>query len=223
MLLKMGLFPLFLFQIIVSASKCSWLLYVDFIACNPNQAKIPTKLPSQMGSPSVIFALVPVWREMSSAKIWALVAISSTLLLCLFLIHSGQALQISPVILVSWDQRGHPGKHPATLGEVDAHFGIFFPHWRSCRPSRALSVWPCACLGEGWCCQSIVLQITLLTWSFLVSVVQGVVSPHPCVLAFSQSCLVYGHLLVGLLVRGTEVRNDLCCHLDDITCNSFLS
>ena len=34
---------------------------------------------------------------------------------------------------------------------------------------------------------------------------------------FSQWCLVYGYLEDGLFVRGTEVGNDLCHHLDDIT------
>lgn len=55
---------------------------------------------------------------------------------------------------------------------------------------------------------------------------------HCCFLSFSicmvqegasglPSCseiftVVYGLLLVGFLVKGTEIRNDLCCHLDDI-------
>lgn len=40
---------------------------------------------------------------------------------------------------------------------------------------------------------------------------------HLHVLGFSQWCTVYGQLLVGCLVTGIEVRNDLCHHLDYAT------
>lgn len=45
---------------------------------------------------------------------------------------------------------------------------------------------------------------------------RGMLQPYTWVLGFSQWCLVYGGLLVGL-VSETEVGNNLCCHLDDIT------
>lgn len=39
-------------------------------------------------------------------------------------------------------------------------------------------------------------------------------TPHQ-VLEFSPGCLIHGLLLAGPFVRSTEVRNDLCHHLDD--------
>lgn len=64
--------------------------------------------------------------------------------------------------------------------------------------------------------QSIAIPVTHITWSFLVSVgrERGSALP-PQVLEFSQWCLIYGFFLVGLFVRGTDVRNDLSHHLDD--------
>lgn len=46
---------------------------------------------------------------------------------------------------------------------------------------------------------------------------RGLLQPHPQVLRFSQWCIVCGELFVGLLVRDTEVGDNLHCHLDDIT------
>jgi len=46
--------------------------------------------------------------------------------------------------------------------------------------------------------------------SVLVSEVQGVLQPHPCVLGVSQQTLV-------VAVKGCEVRNNLCHHLGDVT------
>ena len=45
--------------------------------------------------------------------------------------------------------------------------------------------------------------------SFLVSVAQGVLLHHPYILGFWQCYLVYGSLIAGCLVRGTEVGNIL--------------
>lgn len=56
----------------------------------------------------------------------------------------------------------------------------------------------------------------------LSPVVQGVLQPNSCVLGSSLLCLVYGWLLTGVLVRGIEVENDLCHHLDYITPKSKL-
>lgn len=44
----------------------------------------------------------------------------------------------------------------------------------------------------------------------------GVLQPNPHVLGFSQWCLTHEELLV-VLVMGSEVRNDLCLLLGDIT------
>ena len=46
---------------------------------------------------------------------------------------------------------------------------------------------------------------------------KGVLQPHFHGLGVLQWCLVYGQLLVGLLMRETEVGNNLCCHLDNVT------
>ena len=40
--------------------------------------------------------------------------------------------------------------------------------------------------------------------------------PHPHVLGDSQWCLVLEWLLVVLLARGSEIRNDLWCHFGDV-------
>lgn len=52
-------------------------------------------------------------------------------------------------------------------------------------------------------------------WSVLVSEVQEVLQPHPCVLGVSQQCLVPEQTLV-VAVKGCEVRNNLCHHLGDV-------
>lgn len=54
-------------------------------------------------------------------------------------------------------------------------------------------------------------------WSSLVLMAQGMLQLHLQVLGSLQWCLVYEQLVVDLLVRGTEVRKDLCCHLDNVT------
>ena len=45
---------------------------------------------------------------------------------------------------------------------------------------------------------------------------EGCFSLTPQVRTFLQCWHMYGDLLVGLLEKETEVRNDLCCHLDDL-------
>lgn len=84
-------------------------------------------------------------------------------------------------------------------------------------PGEAIDLWGggsllvehCAGLGEGWYHPSVQF--------FPISEVQGVFPSHPQVLELPQCCLVYGEMLVGLFVKGTEVENDLCHHLHDIT------
>lgn len=43
----------------------------------------------------------------------------------------------------------------------------------------------------------------------------GVLQAHSHVLGFSQWCFVLEEM-IAVLVRGNEVRNDLCHHLSDI-------
>lgn len=75
-------------------------------------------------------------------------------------------------------------------------------------------------LGERHCC----------AWSALLcrpaapplSVLQGVSASH-CLLGFSQWHLVLEELLAALFVRESEVRNNLCHHLGDMTPTMFFS
>ena len=59
--------------------------------------------------------------------------------------------------------------------------------------------------------------------SVLVFEVQGVLQSHSLILGFSQWCLVLEEMLVVLLVRGSEVRNDLYNHLGAVTLISSFS
>lgn len=64
---------------------------------------------------------------------------------------------------------------------------------------------------QGWC------LVKALTRPFLVFVFQQLLPPLGSGVA-TEGCLVYGYLLVGLLVSETEVRNDLCHHLNRGRC-----
>lgn len=55
-------------------------------------------------------------------------------------------------------------------------------------------------------------SLVLLMQTVLVSEVQRVLQPPPCVLGFSQWHLVLEQLLVVFPVKGNEVRNYLCRH-----------
>ena len=47
--------------------------------------------------------------------------------------------------------------------------------------------------------------------------VRGVLQPIPDVLGFFQDYFVCEELLVAVLVRRNKVRNDLCCHIGNLT------
>lgn len=53
--------------------------------------------------------------------------------------------------------------------------------------------------------------------SVLVAGLQGVLQPHPRVLGIFQDDFVCEELLVAVLVRRNKVRNDLCCHIGNVT------
>lgn len=55
----------------------------------------------------------------------------------------------------------------------------------------------------------VAVLLTLLMQPFSVFVVQKGAQPHPRFLGFSQWCLIYRSLLF-LLLRGSEVENNLC-------------
>ena len=78
------------------------------------------------------------------------------------------------------------------------------------RSREALLVCCHAILKDRQCSQRMNAPLTLWRQSFSVSVIQGLQG-------FSQWHLAYGLLLVRLLMKGTKVRKDLCCHLDGVT------
>lgn len=104
------------------------------------------------------------------------------------------------------------------LGKLNFHLDLPTP-LRKPQVQRALLLWHCAILEERGCSQSVTIPLTLTMQSFLVSVVQEAASASSPCFRISQWCISCEQLLVGLLVRGTEVRNILCHHLDDLTLN----
>lgn len=77
---------------------------------------------------------------------------------------------------------------------------VFFFHWRNCRLQGNLSMWCHTDLGEEQCGQCAPASLTFLMQSVLVSVVwleRGMLLQlHPCILRYSQLCLVHEYLLV---------------------------
>lgn len=94
---------------------------------------------------------------------------------------------ILSLIPLRQDSSGPPGKCPGRLGELTASSGLFFSHWRNCRP--ALSVWCSVCLGRSHAVRVLLLLLTM--WSFLVSVFQGNASASPLNLGIFTRLLVY--------------------------------
>lgn len=62
-----------------------------------------------------------------------------------------------------------------------------------------------------------IFPLALLMWSFLAPVVQWGTSVSPPGLGIFTWCLIYGELQLGLLMKETEVGNDLCCYHGDIS------
>lgn len=67
--------------------------------------------------------------------------------------------------------------------------GALFSRWRNHGLRRHLSC--CSDLGKGYCSQCVAAPATPLMWFILISVVQGVIQPHPRVLGFCWCCLVH--------------------------------
>lgn len=117
--------------------------------------------------------------------------------------------------------RGVPQSNPQCWGSWLSSLGSHFPVEKP-ENQRHLSIklyWPRGRQrGEG-----AAASLTLLMQSSLVSVVHGVLQPHPHILGFSLWCLVLEQMLLVLL--RSEIRNLLCCHLADISlvfCVSWL-
>lgn len=113
---------------------------------------------------------------------------------------------------------GTPAKQPTMLGVAGC------PFWVLCslgelkaqgRPLQVVLCWPvkgaagptCSCFS--YTCNAIYLGLCGKA---------GVLQPHPHVLGFSQWCLVLKRLLV--LLGGSKIRNNLCCHSGDVTPNT---
>lgn len=104
------------------------------------------------------------------------------------------------------------------LGKLDAHLGLPFSHWRTYTEGTLL-VWRYAGLGEGPYGQSEIAPLALLLWSFSVSVVHGGASASltPGFWDFHNVVLPMGSCWLGFFMRGSKIKNDLYCPLDDIT------
>ena len=104
--------------------------------------------------------------------------------------------------------------------ELPGKFCTTVRSWTStfCYSKRSLLVQRFISLRERQWDQSVVAPLAFLICSAsqsLWSKGDFNLIPHSYVLEFSQCCLGYGWLLVGLLVKGKEVRNDVYCNLDD--------
>ena len=111
-------------------------------------------------------------------------------------------------------QLGLLGSVPQCWGSSMSTMGSLFPIIGLGGPSKCATV-PAWKMGD-------VVRVKLLLLSSNVALLglcgpEWVFQPHPLVLGFLQWCLVHGLLLVGLLVRKTNIRNDLCHNLDDFT------
>ena len=93
------------------------------------------------------------------------------------------------------------------MGKLGVHLRLSFFHWKIHRLGVSY-----ASLGED--VQNETTLITLLMWSFSVSVIQQGLMLHLRFWDLHKG--VYLWIIVGLPVRGTEARNYLFCHLDDI-------
>lgn len=100
------------------------------------------------------------------------------------------------------------------LGELGVHPGVSFPTGEG--PGGLLAP-PCAGVGQG----SVVrVRPPRTLWGSRASQSlrpSGASSASPPGSGVFTMVSVYGGLLVGGAGKGTEVRNDLCCHLDYIT------
>lgn len=91
-----------------------------------------------------------------------------------------------------------------------------FSHWRIHNPRRAFLVSCYASLRERDAIK-VKLLITHLMRSFSVLVIQEDASALPPVSGIFTMVFFYGKLIVGLLVMGTKVGNNICHHLDELT------
>ena len=138
--------------------------------------------------------------------------IVSPSLLHLYLVPSGPDYPCDPADSLSDPHEARPewifpgASHNAGVAGCPLRFSFSQNH----RSREALLVCCHAILKDRQCSQRMNAPLTLWRQSFSVSVIQGLQG-------FSQWHLAYGLLLVRLLMKGTKVRKDLCCHLDGVT------
>ena len=185
------------------------------IRWGPNQSVLPAELSDQMGSP----AQLCWWRELldGSRKVVCQDLNDGCYThphLHLYVIPSGRAPQIPTVIPLRQHSSGLPRKHLPVLQKLDVHLGPFptgetvdpgeTPHVVLCQPGGE-TIWSkgnCSSYPPNEVCQLRApgghVSFTAKCWDF-------------------QWRPVYGWLLLGLLVRGTETGSDLCGHPNDIS------
>lgn len=91
--------------------------------------------------------------------------------------------------------------------------GFLFPTGETAGPEKPSLVG----IELAWGVVDAVSEITplILLVAFLVSVLRGVLKPHSLAFKMFTIASCQWMWLDGLFKRGTEVRNDLCHHLDD--------
>lgn len=91
---------------------------------------------------------------------------------------------------------------------------VLFAHQRNYRPRRPSQCSAVSACGRG---KSETTPLTLLMWSFLVSVIQQGVSASLVVsgiFTILYYCIYY--CILYIVVSWSSCEGDLCCHLDDI-------
>lgn len=165
--------------------------WYSLVADDPNQTGLPNELPGQTGPPAWlsrsaepqagISAQVCLQAGTWCAGIWLLAAISSTQLLCLYLIPNSRVAQISLVFPAWWNLRG-------LLGSILQLWGSWCLPWVLFLPLEELLAleWQCTGLGSGCCSESKATSLTFLIQFFSISVLRGVLQPPFQVLGSHQ-------------------------------------
>lgn len=99
---------------------------------------------------------------------------------------------------------GLPKKWSTMLRELDAHLEPSLLPQRNHRPGEDLSVLCCVSLEVGQWGHHVATPLTLLMHSVLVSVVQEVLQPHPCVLELCVMSYPWNSFWLFLWSRATS-------------------
>lgn len=114
--------------------------------------------------------------------------VSSTSLLCFYLISGGVALSLTSLFLIKWDRSELPRKHLETR-EAVCLLPVLFSHWKSLKPLEILSVWDSANFGEsGDVVNKTIYSLTLSCRVYSVPWSTKVSQAYSRVLGFPQVC-----------------------------------